>query len=187
MTDIDLNQITKELTTGVNELLAQSSLKKHALFVLGCSTSEICGATIGKGSNLAIGEAIVDTLLKILTPLEIDLAVQGCEHINRALAMPRESAERHGLNIVSVVPALHAGGACSVAAFKQFTDPVEVEHIVADIGMDIGDTGIGMHIKFVQIPVRTSIKQIGNAHVTYMRSRPKLIGGPRAEYVWNPK
>ena len=59
---------------------------------------------------------------------------------------------------------------------------VEVEHVTAKAGIDIGDTAIGMHVKFVQIPVRTSIKEIGSAHVTYLSSRPKLIGGERAIY-----
>ncbi|MGY0304033.1 DUF436 family protein [Limosilactobacillus fermentum] len=68
-----------------------------------------------------------------------------------------------------------------MAAFELFDDPVEVEHVVAEAGIDIGDTSIGMQVKFVQIPVRTSVKEIGQAHVTYLRSRPKLIGGARAE------
>jgi uncharacterized protein (TIGR01440 family) len=72
-----------------------------------------------------------------------------------------------------------------MAAFESFNHPVEVEHIVAQAGMDIGDTSIGMHVKFVQIPVRTSVKEIGAAHVTYLRSRPKLIGGQRAKYEWH--
>ncbi len=84
--------------------------------------------------------------------------------------------------IVSVIPALHAGGACSVAAFEQFNDPVEVEHVIGQAGIDIGDTSIGMHIKHVQVPVRPRLKTLGQAHVTALRSRPKYIGGPRANY-----
>ena len=57
-----------------------------------------------------------------------------------------------------------------------------VEKIVPKAGLDIGDTSIGMHVKFVQIPVRLSIKEIGNAHLTALTSRPKLIGGSRAVY-----
>ena len=66
-----------------------------------------------------------------------------------------------------------------------YKDPVEVEHVLCDAGMDIGDTSIGMDVKFVQIPVRTSVKEIGGAHVTYLRSRPKLIGGERAQYKFD--
>ena len=97
----------------------------------------------------------------------------------------REAAEKYNFEIVTVKPALHAGGACSVAAYARAEDPVMVEHVVAKAGMDIGDTFIGQHIKHVQIPVRLDIKEIGGAHVTFVRSRPKLIGGPRAEYPEN--
>lgn len=108
--------------------------------------------------------------------------MQGCEHINRSLVVEREAAERYDLEIVTVKPALHAGGACAVAAYDRAEDPVMVEHITAKAGMDIGDTFIGQHIKHVQIPVRLDIDQIGAAHATFVRSRPKLIGGPRAIY-----
>ena len=108
--------------------------------------------------------------------------MQGCEHINRSLVIEREAAEKYNLEIVTVKPALHAGGACAVAAYERAIDPVMAEHVVAKAGMDIGDTFIGQHIKHVQIPVRLDINQIGGAHVTFVRSRPKLIGGPRAVY-----
>lgn len=84
--------------------------------------------------------------------------------------------------IVSVIPALHAGGAMAMAAYKLMEDPVMIEHVIAKAGIDIGDTFIGMHVKFVQVPVRLSIKKIGKAHLTALRSRPKLIGGQRAIY-----
>lgn len=128
--------------------------------------------------------AIPGAALIVFTVFFISLAVQGCEHINRALAVEREVAQAHGWEIVKVVPALHAGGAAQIAAFEQLKDPVEIEHITAQAGMDIGDTAIGMHVKFVQVPVRTKIAAIGAAHTTYLRSRPKLIGGQRAQYEW---
>ena len=61
-------------------------------------------------------------------------------------------------------------------------DPVEVEYITAQAGLDIGDTSIGMHVKHVQVPVRPVLKELGGAHVTALASRPKLIGGTRATY-----
>lgn len=180
--EITQTQLTQQLTTIVNDVLAEAKLRKGDLFMLGCTTSEIVGGHIGKNSSQEVGQWVVSTLLAILKPQGIELAVQGCEHINRGLAMERSVAEAKGFEIVEVRPALHAGGACSVAAFQQFTDPVEVEHVVAQAGIDIGDTSIGMHIKHVQVPVRPSIKELGGAHVTALRSRPKYIGGPRAEY-----
>ena len=49
-------------------------------------------------------------------------------------------------------------------------------------GIDIGGTLIGMHLRRVAVPVRTSEKQIGEAIVLCARTRPKFIGGPRAIY-----
>ncbi len=175
-------ELKETLTTIVNDVLAEAELKPGNVFVLGCTTSEIVGGMIGKNSSKEVGEWVIETLKEILDPKDIYLAVQGCEHINRALVVERELAEKKDWEIVSVKPALHAGGSCSVAAFEQFTDPVEVEHIVAQAGVDIGDTSIGMHVKHVQVPVRPSIKELGGAHVTALRSRGKYIGGPRANY-----
>ena len=176
------NELKDQLTEIVNDILAEAHLKKGDLFVLGCSTSEVVGGHIGKNSSAEVGQWIIRTLKELLDPKEIALAVQGCEHLNRALVVERTVAEAKNFEIVSVVPALHAGGACSVAAFDQFNDPVEVEHVVGQAGIDIGDTSIGMHIKHVQVPVRPRLKTLGQAHVTALRSRPKYIGGPRANY-----
>ena len=52
-------------------------------------------------------------------------------------------------------------------------DPIVVEHISVPKGIDIGQTLIGMHIKHVCVPVRTSVKQVGEAIVTIATSRPK--------------
>ncbi|WP_057742298.1 TIGR01440 family protein [Liquorilactobacillus capillatus] len=180
----DLEEISQCTRQGLTELLQAAHLEAGDLVVLGCSTSEVQGAKIGKHSNLAIGRAIIKTALSTLEPLNLSLAVQGCEHLNRALVVERTVAKQHHFEQVSVFPSLHAGGAAQVAAFETFNEPIEVEHIVAQAGMDIGDTAIGMHVKFVQIPVRTSIKEVGNAHTTFLRSRPKLIGGERAQYTW---
>ena len=179
---MEKENIQQQLTTIVQDILAAANLKAGDTFILGCTTSEIVGGTIGKNSSQEVGQWVVETLKKILDPKNIYLAVQGCEHINRAVVVERELAEKKDWEIVSVKPALHAGGACSVAAFEQFRDPVEVEQIVAQAGIDIGDTSIGMHVKYVQVPVRPSIKELGGAHITALRSRPKYIGGPRAMY-----
>lgn len=183
---MELEKIKTQISDGINEFLAQNSLKKGDIFVLGLSTSEVQGKHIGKQSNIEIGRIIVNTLYHRLKQENVYLAVQGCEHLNRALVVEKEIADQLNLEVVSVYPSIHAGGAGQIAAFEIFKNPVEVEHIIANGGMDIGDTSIGMHVKFVQIPIRTSIKTIGHAHTTYLGSRPKLIGGPRAKYVWDP-
>ena len=184
--DVDIEEIRQLTQRGLNELLEQAKLESGDLFVLGLSTSEVQGKMIGKHSNIEIGRTIVKTMLETLTPMGIHLAVQGCEHLNRALVVEKSVAKEKVFEIVNVFPQINAGGAGQIAAFENFADPVEVEHVVANAGMDIGDTFIGMHVKFVQVPVRTSVKEIGQAHVTYLRSRPKYIGGPRAKYEWDP-
>lgn len=179
---MSLDNLETDLAKMIQEILIEAKLRPNDVFVLGCSTSEVVGGHIGKDSDPDIGRRIIKTLLTQLKPLGINLAVQGCEHINRSVVVERKVAEEKGFEIVSVVPALHAGGSCSIAAFEQFSDPVEVEHIVAQAGIDIGDTSIGMHVKFVQVPVRPTQKELGSAHVTALRSRPKYVGGPRANY-----
>lgn len=182
LSKMEKESIQQQLKTITNDVLDAANLRAGDTFVLGCTTSEIVGGTIGKNSSQEVGQWVIEALKEVLDPKEIYLAVQGCEHINRAVVVDRALADRKDWEIVSVKPALHAGGSCSVAAFEQFKDPVEVEHIVAQAGIDIGDTSIGMHVKYVQVPVRPSIKELGGAHVTALRSRPKYIGGPRATY-----
>ena len=100
----------------------------------------------------------------------------------RALVVERDVAEAHGFEIVNAIPQLHAGGSFAMTAWANFKDPVLVETIVADAGLDIGGTLIGMHLRRVAIPVRLSIKKIGEANILCARTRPKYIGGARAVY-----
>lgn len=176
-------QIQRETRQVLEDVLEKADLKQGALFVLGLSSSEVLGSSIGKDSSQEIGEVIVGTILECLNEKGIYLAVQGCEHVNRALVVERQVAEQFGLEIVSVLPTLHAGGSGQLAAFQFMKDPVEVEFVTAQAGLDIGDTAIGMHVKHVQVPIRPLLKEIGHAHVTALASRPKLIGGARAQYL----
>ena len=171
--------IQRETSQIVKDVLEKANLKQESIFVLGLSSSEVIGGQIGKESSQEIGEIIVKDILE---EKGIHLAVQGCEHVNRALVVERQVAEQFGLEMVSVLPTLHAGGSGQLAAFKFMQDPVEVEFIKAHAGLDIGDTAIGMHVKHVQVPIRPLLREIGHAHVTALASRPKLIGGARAHY-----
>ena len=123
-----------------------------------------------------------EAVLARLQAQGIELAVQCCEHLNRALVVERAVAESHGFEIVNAIPQLHAGGSFAMTAWANFKDPVLVETIVADAGIDIGGTLIGMHLRRVAIPVRLSIKKIGEANILCARTRPKYIGGARAVY-----
>ena len=149
---------------------------------LGCSSSEVMGGQIGKASNQEVGQVIVSTLKHRLDQLGIDLAVQSCEHLNRALVMEAKAADKYGYDRVTVRPQINAGGAAATAAFELFEEPVMVEHIQAQLAIDIGDTEMGQHVAWVQIPHRFATKTIGHAHVRVISSRPRYIGGPRAHY-----
>ena len=159
-------EITAQARQAVTELLAQAKLKKGDLFVVGCSSSEIVGQRIGKGSK----------------EQGIYLAAQCCEHLNRALILEEEAAEKFGYDIVNVKPWPHAGGSFATTAWETFAHPVAVEHIRAKAGMDIGGTLIGMHLHDVAVPVRLSLNHIGEAILLCARTRPKSIGGERAHY-----
>lgn len=175
-------EITNQARIVVTELLEQARLKPGSLLVIGCSSSEMVGERIGKGSSMEAAQAAFCGIYPILQEHGIDLAVQCCEHLNRALILEQAVAEKRGYEIVNVVPQPHAGGAFAVTAWNAFSAPVAVETIAADAGIDIGGTLIGMHLRRVAVPVRTSLKQIGEAVVLCARTRPKYIGGPRAAY-----
>ena len=183
MTDAFKQQIQAEARQAVEELLEQAKLKKGDVFVVGCSSSEIVGGHIGKDSSLEAAQAVYAGIAPVLAENGIWLAAQCCEHLNRALVVERAVAESHGFEIVNAIPQLHAGGSFAMTAWANFKDPVLVETIVADAGIDIGGTLIGMHLRRVAIPVRLSIKKIGEANILCARTRPKLIGGERAKYT----
>lgn len=175
-------EMTAQARTIITELLDQANMKPGSLFVVGCSSSEMVGKRIGKGSSMEAAQAAFRGIYPVLQERGIHLAVQCCEHLNRALIMERAVAERKGYEIVNVMPQPHAGGSFAVTAWNAFEDPVAVETIQADAGMDIGGTLIGMHLRRVAVPVRTSLHHIGEAIVLCARTRPKYIGGPRAVY-----
>ncbi len=174
--------LTSDTAKALRGLLGVAGLRPHDIVVVGCSTSEVAGHRIGSASSADIAEAIMDGLLPIIKEDQLYLAIQCCEHLNRALVVERECAARCELELVTVIPHLKAGGALSAAAMKEYSDPVVVESISAHAGMDIGDTFIGMHLRRVAVPVRLDITRIGDAHLTMARTRPKLIGGERALY-----
>lgn len=176
-------EITQQARQAVTELLDQAGLKPGQLLVIGCSSSEMVGQRIGKGSSMEAAKAAFAGIYPVLRERGIRLAVQCCEHLNRALIVERETAEHFGFEIVNVVPQPHAGGSFAVTAYAAFEAPVAVESVVADAGLDIGGTLIGMHLRRVAVPVRLSLNQIGEARILCARTRPKYIGGQRAAYL----
>lgn len=182
MREAGLRQIAGIWAKALDEFFPQANLRSGQILVLGCSTSEVLGQRIGKGSSLDVAEILLPPLLDRVRQHKIYLAVQGCEHINRALVVEEEAIERYNLEQVTVLPALNAGGAMSVKAWQSYAAPIMVEQLQGHAGIDVGDTFIGMHLRPVVVPIRLSVTSLGAAHLTAARTRPRLIGGPRASY-----
>lgn len=174
-----------DLISALGDFEMQAPLRPFDVMAVGCSTSEVVGEKIGTAGTEEIAEMIYSVLSDYKERNSIELAFQCCEHLNRALVVERETARARGLEEVSVIPVRKAGGAMATYAYHRMKDPVVVEFIKAEAGIDIGDTFIGMHLKHVAVPVRSKVKEIGHAHLTMAKTRPKLIGGERAIYLAN--
>lgn len=164
------------------ELCEKANLKEGSFVVIGCSTSEVIGKKIGSSGSTDTADEIVKAFNDVFGERKIDFAAQCCEHLNRALIVERTVAEKKGYEIAAVVPHPHAGGSFATTVYKYFNDPVAVEEIKADAGIDIGNTMIGMHLKRVAVPLRFENSFIGEARINGARTRPKYIGGERAKY-----
>ncbi len=178
-------ELTKQAETATRELIGAASLSAGDLFIVGCSTSEVAGEHIGKGSNIDIARALWQGIAPLLKEKEIYLAAQCCEHLNRAVILEEEAARKFGYEPVNVVPQPKAGGSFATATYENMAFPVAVEGVRANAGIDIGGTLIGMHLKAVAVPVRLSLDKIGKARILCARTRPKFIGGVRAHYDEN--
>ena len=177
------DRIRTEAQTAAAELILAAKPGPGCLFVVGCSSSEVLGVHIGQGSSEEAARAVFSGLYPVLRENGLFLAAQCCEHLNRAIVLERQAAEARGLEIVNAVPQVKAGGSFATVSYAAFSDPVVVEGVRADLGLDIGDTLIGMHLKPVAVPVRLSVARVGQAHLTCARTRPKYIGGSRAFYL----
>lgn len=170
----------EEAGRAMEELVASARLTSGMTVVVGCSTSEILGETIGTESSFDVAKQVFDAIYAVCKRHGIYLAAQCCEHLNRAIIVERVRAAT--VDTVNVVPQPKAGGSFATAAYRTFDDPVAIERIRADAGLDIGNTLIGMHLKEVAVPLRLSVKRIGSAPIVAARTRPKCIGGSRAVY-----
>ena len=174
-------EIREQAKAAITELIEKSHLEKGDIFIVGCSSSEIKGENIGRGSDIDAAKAVYEGIKPVLDEHGLFLAAQCCEHLNRAVIIEK-AALMPGQDIVNVIPQLHAGGSFAVTVYQNAEHPVAVENVRASGGMDIGDTLIGMHLKPVAVPVRIAQKKIGEANVVCARTRPKFVGGERAVY-----
>ncbi len=173
--------LTETAAQAARELLEAARLKAGDILVVGCSSSEIVGEQIGHGSSMEAAQAVFNGIYPVLKQAGVYLAAQCCEHLNRAIIL-EEKALPYGVRPVNVVPQPKAGGSFATTCWQNFENPVALEAIQADAGMDIGDTLIGMHLKPVAVPVRLSMRKLGQANLVCARTRLKFIGGSRAAY-----
>ena len=164
----------------IKELAEKANLKAGDIVVIGCSTSEIIGSKIGTNSSPDTAKAVFEAIYEVIQEKGLYLAAQCCEHLNRAIVVERQAVPF--AETVNVVPQPKAGGSFATQAYQHFNEPVVVEEIKADAGLDIGSTLIGMHLKKVAVPLRLRNNIIGEATVVAARTRPKFIGGVRAVY-----
>lgn len=179
---IDMQDLTTSMTEMVNEFMPKAKLESGQILVIGCSTSEVLGYHIGKESNMEVAAALFPPLEQAAKQHQLFLAIQCCEHLNRALVMSRQCLEKYNLTEVSAVPQPSAGGSFAALAYRRIPDAVLAESVAGHAAIDIGDTLIGMNLVPVAVPVRLSVTELGKAHLTTARTRPKLIGGERAVY-----
>ncbi len=178
-----LNEIKIQTEKVTTEIIEKAKLNKGDILVVGCSTSEITGNKIGTNSSIEVAEVVFNALYQTANNYGVYLAIQCCEHLNRAIVVSSNALPY--AEMVNVVPKPKAGGSLATMAYKNLPNAIVVEEIKADAGIDIGFTLIGMHLKKVAVPVRLENNVIGKATVLGARVRPKFIGGIRAEYDEN--
>lgn len=176
-------ELKEQAAAAAKEIIQTAKLRPGDILVVGCSSSEAGGKKIGSDSNEDIGRALFAGIWEEAKKAQVYLAAQCCEHLNRALILEEAAAGAYALPPVNVVPQKKAGGSFATAAYASFDRPVAVEEMhCAKAGLDIGDTLIGMHMDKVCVPVRLSMRKLGEANLVACRVRPKFIGGERALY-----
>lgn len=177
-----MNTIYNQAYSAAIELAEKSEIGNGDVVVVGCSTSEVIGEKIGTSGTVDVAQEIFNGLNAAFSEKGIFIAAQCCEHLNRALIIEKSKADMLGLERVCVVPHPRAGGSFATAAWHTMNNPVAVEEIKADAGIDIGTTLIGMHLKRVAVPLRLENNIIGEAKLSAAKTRAKYIGGERAKY-----
>ena len=176
------NEIFTVLDAAVEALQQAGNIAPGGLIVLGCSTSEVAGARIGKGSVPELGEIIAKAMLDACRSRGLNAAFQCCEHLNRAVVMEQQVLQSLRLTQVRAIPQPKAGGSVPAAAWKLLEQPALALNVQADAAIDVGDTLVGMHIRPVAVPLRIEYDRVGHANLVMAYSRLPYIGGSRAVY-----
>ncbi len=176
------SSITDQVETVLRELVQAGNIRAGQIVVIGTSTSEVIGQRIGTAGVQQVAEQIYEAVERVRREIDFYAAYQCCEHLNRALVVDRQMLSQYPLVEVAAIPAPKAGGSMASHAYRSLLQPCLVETIQAHAGIDIGETLIGMHLLPVAVPVRPSIRRMGEANVNMAYTRPKFIGGIRAIY-----
>ena len=175
-------EISRGLDAAVEALKDAGDIAPGGVIVLGCSTSEVAGARIGKGSVPELGEVIARAMLDACSKRGLYAAFQCCEHLNRAIVLDERVLRDLRLTQVRAVPQPKAGGSVPAAAWKLLDAPALAVSIQADAAIDVGDTLVGMHVRPVAVPLRIEDGKVGHANLVMAYSRLPYIGGARAVY-----
>ena len=71
-----MSEIEKQSETVIKELIEKAQLQSGQLLVIGCSSSEIIGKTIGHGSSFETAKEVFGAIYPILKENGIELAAQ---------------------------------------------------------------------------------------------------------------
>ena len=125
--------IYEQTQAAIAELCEKAKLREDNIVVVGCSTSEVVGCKIGTNSNPDVAGEIFRALHDYTVRKGLYLAIQCCEHLNRAIITERRAVPF--TEPVNVIPQPKAGGSLATKAYLGFGDPVAVEEIKADAGI----------------------------------------------------
>ena len=176
------NEVFCVIDAAVDALAKAGDIQPGGVIVLGCSTSEVAGARIGKGSVPELGDVIAEAMLTACAARGLNAAFQCCEHLNRAIVMEQRVLDERRLTQVRAIPQPKAGGSVPAAAWKRLNHPALAMNIQAEAAIDIGDTLVGMHIRPVAVPMRIEYGKVSHANLVMAYSRLPYIGGSRAVY-----
>ena len=141
--------VYEETKAAIDELCAAAKLSAGNIVVVGCSTSEVLGAKIGSNSSPEVAAEIFRALHDYTKCRGLYLAVQCCEHLNRAIITERKAVPF--AEVVNVVPQPKAGGSLATQAYAGFEDPVAIEEIICSC--EATGKGIPVHIDVAPVPL----------------------------------
>lgn len=166
----------------VAELLAAARMRAGDIFIIGCSSSEVVGQRIGRGSSMEAAQAVWEGAAPLLAESGLYLAAQCCEHLNRAIVVERaalppwaETVKRPCLSPTRAVP-------LPPPHMRTWRTPYWWRTSARARALTSAAHSSACICGLWPSPVRLSLARIGEAGILCARTRPKYIGGSRAVY-----